>query len=177
MNQCSDLCKSILRFQRNDTLSGVMAAPRGEKRRIAWSEWLDSFYLSDLSKQKVMLAECPPKDGSVWDALLAGAVLWLAHMLEITPPKWIKDESRVLPKPFFMSNGKTSRQVLFWTAFPEFLRYNVLGDIDFFDRPRMPLSWRPAPEKWEQEWAIDLATKFNDRRQKRIQNGDQQRLV
>ena len=153
-------------YRQNESLLEVMRLPRGEERRVAWVGWLDVFYCADRNKREAMLAEGEPdRDGTVWDALLAGAVLWLSRKAELTPPAWCLDTSRRLSTFYF--GGVKSRvlmQYQFWTTPLQFRYFNLLCGLGFVDRASMPPEWRPEPCRWELEWAERRAAERERRR-------------
>lgn len=147
--------KTYPEYRQNDSIMKVMRLPRGEARRVAWVGWLDIFYGATREGREAMLAEGEPdRDGTVWDALLAGAVLWLSRKAELTPPKWCTNTSRRLSTFYFGSvRSRVLIQYYFWTTPIQFQYFNLFCGLGFVDRASMPPEWRLEPCRWEIEWA------------------------
>ena len=149
------------KYRQNDSLKKVMQTPYGEQRRIAWVGWLDTFYGASQERRATMLEEGEPgRDGTPWDALLAGAVLWLSRKAELTPPKWCLDTSRRLNTLYFgNTKSRALMQYYFWTTPIQLKYFNLFCGIDYFDRASMPPEWRPKLNRWEIEFAERQAKK------------------
>ena len=126
-------------YHRNKSLTTVVLEKDSERRSRFWREWLDFFYLSE-NKQDILQDE-PPLTGTVWDAIVAAGVAWLARKADLTVPLWTVGRSA--KEPWWgnfdpKSKSASINQVL---APPEFFSRNLFVSAKFMYRARMPVEW------------------------------------
>ncbi|MCR5814677.1 MAG: hypothetical protein K6G15_09325 [Desulfovibrio sp.] len=128
-------------YHRNKSLSAVVLETDTETRSRLWREWLDSFYLAQ--DKETPLQEEPPLTGTVWDAIAAAGVAWLARKAQVSVPAWTKSSKRCARIPWwgeFAANSRSAaiNQVL---APPEFFSRNLFVSAKIMYRARMPADW------------------------------------
>jgi len=124
---------------RPKSLSEVAAlAAGGDSFDRCLANFLDEFYATPraaaLEERPPLLAPQFGELGRVQDAYLAATAEELARKYDFSAPKWIRDESRKLERPWFASTLAALRAVLLLESPPGFRSRNLFVSENALNR-------------------------------------------
>ncbi|MBQ9406996.1 MAG: hypothetical protein IJU37_09735 [Desulfovibrio sp.] len=149
-------------YRRNDDLCAVALAEDENSRSLLWREWLDTFYLAE--RRLALLQREPPMTHTVWDALLAASVAWLARKSGLPTPLWARATRRRASQPWWGGCDPLSRyaRIQQLLAPPEFLTRNLFVSASILYRARMPAQWRDPEPRWSRVLAAKLLRRIQN---------------
>jgi hypothetical protein len=99
-------------------------------------EFLDTFYVADLSAMAVAIAVAPREITPIHDAYLAAVAEHLARKYELAIPPWVESPQRFLEKPFFAGGLESLKAILLVESPIAFRRRQIFVSANALSRPR-----------------------------------------
>jgi hypothetical protein len=110
---------------------------QGTSPLIAWSEFLDEFYLTTGRRQS-MIDEEPGLTGVAWQDAYVGAMAeHLARRWGLAVTGWVEDPRRFLSRPYFVENLQLMKPVLLRDS-PIAFRRLIFTEAEPLRRARFP---------------------------------------
>ena len=110
---------------------------QGTSPLIAWSEFLDEFYLT--TGRQSMIDEEPGLTGVAWQDAYVGAMAeHLARRWGLAVPGWVEDPRRFLSRPYFVENLQLMKPVLLRDSPIAFRRRLIFTEAEPLRRARFP---------------------------------------
>ena len=127
-------------MRRPDTLIDVAEAARVDDAayHLAFSGFLDTFYMEPERRQMMIDPEPPPTGAQRRDAFLGGAAEHLARRWDLMIPVWTHDTRRFLKEPWFTTTIEALKPLLLAQSPLAFRRRMIFVEHEPLSRARMP---------------------------------------